>query len=236
MDRADAAAGEHGFQRLGDHGHVDDDAVALFHTFGFQSSGEAGDAVLQFGIGDDVLGAGDGAVMDDGGLAAAPGEDVAVHRVPAGVDAGIGEPFVERRAAGVERAAGAFHPVDGAGGVEPEPIGIGLPFRIEFTVCHCMPSSTSWGLLRDGGCCAQCCYRKQGAGAAICLQIIASVVCKFLQIRGCFADGSEAGRGLQSHRRLKGRMGRIAHPTGWGARDGPDGPSYRLVWWLSCNA
>jgi hypothetical protein len=74
VDGPQPGAGQHRLQRLGDHRHVDDDAVALGDPLGLQRAGQAGHALLQLGIGDDVLGAGDGAVVDDGGLLAAPGQ------------------------------------------------------------------------------------------------------------------------------------------------------------------
>ena len=89
-----------------------------------QRPGKAGDAVLQLGVGDDVLGAGDRAVVDDGGLLAAAGDDVAVDGVPAGVHLRVGEPFVKGRAVGVQRAGGLRHPVDAAGGGQPEPLRV----------------------------------------------------------------------------------------------------------------
>jgi hypothetical protein len=136
MDRAKPGAGEHRLQRLGDHRHVDDDPVALLDALGAQRPGEAGDAVLEFRVGDDVLGPGDGAVMDDGRLFAAPRDDMAVDGVPAGVDGGVGEPFVKRRAGGVERAGGFRHPVDAACGREPETLGIVLPAFVDLCVAH----------------------------------------------------------------------------------------------------
>jgi hypothetical protein len=42
VHRADAGAGEHGDQRLGDHRHVDDDPVALADAVLDQRAGEAG--------------------------------------------------------------------------------------------------------------------------------------------------------------------------------------------------
>jgi hypothetical protein len=47
MDRAKPGAGQHRLQRLGDHRHVDDDAVALGDALGAQRPGQRGDAVLQ---------------------------------------------------------------------------------------------------------------------------------------------------------------------------------------------
>ncbi len=115
MDRADARAGQHCLDRLWDHGHVDDDAVAFFHAFGTQGAGKAGDAGLKLGIGDAVFRASDGAIMNDGDLRAAPGFDVAVNGVVAGVHLCIGEPFVHVVPAIKKCLGRGLVPVDGLG-------------------------------------------------------------------------------------------------------------------------
>jgi hypothetical protein len=136
VDGAKPGAGEHRLQRFGHHRHVDDDAVALFDPLGLERPGKAGHAVLQLGVGDDVLGARDRAVMDDRGLLAAPGEDVAVDGVPAGVDLGVGEPFVKRGTAVIQRAGGWLHPVDAPGGGKPEPLRVLLPLAVNLRIAH----------------------------------------------------------------------------------------------------
>ncbi len=52
VDRADAGAGQHGEDRLRDHRHVEDDAVALLDAEILQHGGERRDLVLQLGVGD----------------------------------------------------------------------------------------------------------------------------------------------------------------------------------------
>jgi hypothetical protein len=47
MDRADARAGQHRIGRLGDHRHVDGDAVALLDAVLLQHVGEAADMLVQ---------------------------------------------------------------------------------------------------------------------------------------------------------------------------------------------
>ena len=47
MHRADAGTGKHRFQRLRDHGHVDDDAVAFLHPLGPQRTGQCCNPVAQ---------------------------------------------------------------------------------------------------------------------------------------------------------------------------------------------
>ena len=103
MDGPKAGAGQHRLHRFGNHRHIDNDPVALRHTLGAQSARKAGHSGLQLGIGDRMLAAGHRAVVDDRHLIAATGLDMTVDRVPAGVDRGVGEPFIKGRAGIVQR-------------------------------------------------------------------------------------------------------------------------------------
>ena len=55
MDGADAGAGQHGDPGLGDHRHVDADAVALLDPVGLQYIGELADFPVQLAVGDGPL-------------------------------------------------------------------------------------------------------------------------------------------------------------------------------------
>ncbi|MPL75488.1 hypothetical protein SDC9_21312 [bioreactor metagenome] len=143
VDRADAGAGEHRLERLGDHRHVDDDAVALLDAAHAQRAGERGDALLQFFIGDALGRMGDRAFVHDRDLVAATGQNMAVDRVPAGVDHAIREPFVDRGLLVEERLRGFLDPVDLLRRLHPEPLRVGLPGSVDVLVCHCMPPP-SW--------------------------------------------------------------------------------------------
>ena len=68
VDGADPGAGQHGDDRLGDHRQVDDDGVALGDTEGDERAGEPRHLVPQLAIGERALHAGDGRVVDQGGL------------------------------------------------------------------------------------------------------------------------------------------------------------------------
>ena len=92
MHRTEAGAGQHGHHRLGQHGHVDDDALALGHAARGQGAGEFFHACQHLGIGVARLGGGDGAVIDQRGVGPAPGQDMPVERIVAGVQPAIGEP------------------------------------------------------------------------------------------------------------------------------------------------
>ena len=92
MHRTQAGAGQHGHHRLGQHGHVDDDALALGHAARGQGAGEFFDACQHLGIGVARLGGGDGAVINQRGVGPAPAQDMPVERIVAGVQPAIGEP------------------------------------------------------------------------------------------------------------------------------------------------
>ena len=127
VDRTNARTGEHCDNRLRDHRHVDDDAVALFDALVLQHFGEPGRGVRQFAVADLLLGVGDGGVVDECGVLTPAGFDVAVKRVVADVEFAVGEPAVQRCARIVERAGGLGVPVDSLCRFEPK----------GFAVLHC---------------------------------------------------------------------------------------------------
>ncbi len=135
MDRPQPRAGQHRLQRLGNHGHVDDDAVAFPDASGAQRACKAGHAVAKLGIGDALDAVGDGAVMDDGKAVAVAGLDMTIHGVPAGIDHRFREPFARRAIIGIG-AAGRAVPVDRLRRAHPEPLRIGFPARIDVLVGH----------------------------------------------------------------------------------------------------
>ena len=124
VDRADPRAGQHGDDRLGDHRHVDDHAVALPDARTDQGAGEPAHVGEQLRIRDGALRAGDRRVVVDGDLLAAAGVDVPVERVEAGVERGAREPPVERRPRVVEHPVGWGDPVDVPRGLAPEPLRV----------------------------------------------------------------------------------------------------------------
>ena len=136
VDGTDAGAGEHGDGGLGDHGHVDDDPVALGHPQAGEDAGEAADQVLELGVTDLALRLGDGAVVDDGDLVAAAGLDVAVDGVIAGIQHAAGEPAVEGGPGVIQDLVPGLVPVDGLGGLGPETLGIGQGTLVNLVVAH----------------------------------------------------------------------------------------------------
>ena len=134
VDGADARAGQHGEERLGDHGRIDDDPVALADAQIHQHGGERADLVEQLRIGDAPLGACQGAVIDDGVLRPAPARHMAIHRIPAGVAFRVRKPMAVNPGLFVENTSGRRDPVDLAGRFGPESFGIPLPFSIYFAI------------------------------------------------------------------------------------------------------
>ena len=99
--RADARAGEHRHDDLGDHRQVDPDDVAGLDPAVLQRVGEALDVAQQLGVGDVALLALLAAPVEGDAVAQA-GLDVAVQAVVRGVELAVREPLVERRVGVVE--------------------------------------------------------------------------------------------------------------------------------------
>ena len=104
MHGADARAGEHGDDRLGNHRHVDQHAIARRDPEIVEHGAERRRLVKQGAIGDGALGPGDGAVVIERDLVAAAGLDMPVERVEAGVQARVGEPAAVDARVGIENA------------------------------------------------------------------------------------------------------------------------------------
>ena len=125
VDGTQPRAGQHRDDGLGNHRHVDDDAVTLIDAEGPQCAREPRCLIEQFAVGVGALRAGDRRVVDQRGLLAAAGFDVTVQRIGASVELAIGEPPIERRVGVVEDLLRLPGPGHRAGGVGPERTGIG---------------------------------------------------------------------------------------------------------------
>ena len=101
VDRADARDREHRGDRLGDHRHVDRDAVALADAEPLEDVREALDLVGELGVGDAALVAGL-ALPEQRDAVAVAGLDVAVEAVVGDVELAVVEPLRERRVRPVE--------------------------------------------------------------------------------------------------------------------------------------
>ena len=124
VDGADPRAGQHRDDRLGDHRHVDDDAVALADAAPSSAPAKRAHALEQLGIREGALRPRDRRVVDQRRLVAAPGVDVPVEGVEAGVERGAGEPPVERRSCRRRGPGRRGDPVDVLRGLAPEPLRV----------------------------------------------------------------------------------------------------------------
>ena len=123
---ADARAGQHRHDRLGDHRHVDRDPVALLDAEVGQGVGGLADLVLELGVGDVtgvVLGLADPV---EGDLVAVAGLDVPVDAVVRRVDGAAHEPLREGRVVPVEHPVPLLVPAQPLGLLGPEGLGVGV--------------------------------------------------------------------------------------------------------------
>jgi hypothetical protein len=134
MNRADPRAGEHGDDRFGDHGHVDQHAVAGADPEIHQHGAERGRLVEQFAIGDRPLRRRDRAVVIERGLIAAAIFNMPVERVVAGVATRVGEPAAIDAGFGIEDGHRLARPGDLARGGGPKGLRIGAPLVIGLPV------------------------------------------------------------------------------------------------------
>ena len=124
---ADPRAGQHGHDRLGDHRHVDGDAVALAHAERLEGVGRLLHLAVQVGVGDGP-GVARLALEVDGDAVAVAGLDVAVHAVVGGVELAAHVPLRERRAAPVKGGLEVLapgHVLPGLFGPEALVVGLG---------------------------------------------------------------------------------------------------------------
>jgi hypothetical protein len=134
MHRADAGTSQHGDHRLRHHRHVEDDAVAFEDAEVPQYGGQHLHLGEQPVIGDGALGSGKRRIVDDGGLAAAPGMDMTVERVPTRVADCARKPAAIDPGVGIEHLPGGLYPIDVLRGFRPEALRVASPARIGFAV------------------------------------------------------------------------------------------------------
>src|SRR5438552_2546774 len=116
MNNAEAGAGEHGDGKLGNHRHVNGDAVAGFEAAEIaEHGGGFVYANVKLAIGEDLRGFVFGfRDEDEGGFVFVLGE-MAIDAVVGGVEFAADEPFPERRVGGVESFLPLFVPVEKIG-------------------------------------------------------------------------------------------------------------------------
>src|SRR5262249_12556871 len=130
MDGAEPRACEHRDDGVGHDRDVDDHAVALLDSLAPQHAGAERYRVPQLAVGVRTHRAGDGAVVHERALLAAPAIDVQVERVVAGVQLAAGEPAVEGLARIVEHTVPGSVPVNVRGGRGPEAFGVAHRSRV----------------------------------------------------------------------------------------------------------
>jgi hypothetical protein len=132
VDGADAGAGQHGNDGLGDHRQVEEHRVGLRHSERTEGPGEQGHPFGQLPVGVARHRAGHRAVVDERRLLAPPGLDVVVEAVVTGVETAARKPAIQRCVGGVEHAVPALVPLDGVRRLPPE------TFRILDRTAECL--------------------------------------------------------------------------------------------------
>ena len=146
MHRAQTRTGQHGHQGFGDHGHIDQDGVALFNTLIADDGSQTRHLIAHLPIGQLAFGARDRAVINDGQLVAALSH-MPVQRIIAGIDLCIGKPAAIDALTGIESTARRFDPVNGFGHIQPECftirhrclIGLGITAAVCMGHCLALP-------------------------------------------------------------------------------------------------
>ena len=123
MQRADARAGQHGKAGLGDHGHVDQHAVAFLHAQPFQHRRHALHFGVQLAEGVDLFLIGLGRDEDQRRLVGAVFQ-VAIDRVVAEIGGAPDKPLGKRRLAVVANRLRRRLPVDQLGLFGPEGVAV----------------------------------------------------------------------------------------------------------------
>ena len=136
MHRADAGAGQHGKGGFGNHRHVDQHAVALLDAQRLQAGGHALHFAVQVLEGVGFLEAGFAGDGNQRGLAG-PVRQMPVHGVVAQVGLAAFVPFDKRRVVVVADAVKGLVPLDQAGLLGPEGVGLVDGLAIEVCIaCH----------------------------------------------------------------------------------------------------
>ena len=136
MDGADAGAGEHGNRRLGNHRHVDGDAVAFLDAAGLQYIGKAADFGVQLLVGELSCRPWDRRLPKGSPSGRCAWQDGG-RRSCADVQLAVLEPFdrnIVRVVRGVLDLAERLDPVDALGLLGPEAVRIFDRARIHFIV------------------------------------------------------------------------------------------------------
>ena len=134
MNGADACTGQHRNHRFRHHRHIEKNAVALADAEVAQHAAEHLRLGEQAMVGDGPLRAGERRIVDDGGLLAAPGIDMAVDRVEAGVADPVGKPAAVDAGLRIDRGFRLLEPVDVGRRVAPKTERVALPARVDLVI------------------------------------------------------------------------------------------------------
>jgi hypothetical protein len=93
---ADAGTGQHGYQGLGHHWHVDDYAIATAYIISYKYAGKPGCLFEQFGVRYSPTSTRDGTVVDNRSLITAAMFHVQIDCVITGVNLATGVPSIVR--------------------------------------------------------------------------------------------------------------------------------------------
>ena len=121
---------QHGNRRFRHHRHIDHHAVALGDAARGQGAGQLRHAVLQFGIADALNLPRHRAVIDDCILLPAPGSDMAIHRIVAGIQGRIGKPASVNAHRGIKNPLWCAIPINAPRGFRPIGFRVALPARM----------------------------------------------------------------------------------------------------------
>ena len=133
MNRSDACAGQHGECGLGNHGHVNQHAVAFSHTQRLQAGGHALHFPMQIVEAIGFFEAGLAGHRNQRGLLRAVFE-VAVYRVVAQISLAALEPLHERRVVVIANAVKGLVPIDQLGLLAPKSVRLINRLAIKLTV------------------------------------------------------------------------------------------------------
>jgi hypothetical protein len=122
VPRANARAGQHGDGCLGNHRHVDRDAIALLHAAALERVGKSADLDMQFLIAERACVA-RLAFEDQRRLLRARGESMAIHADRADVELAANEPLGERSLGPVQHLREGLHPRQFPRDAPPESLG-----------------------------------------------------------------------------------------------------------------
>ena len=143
MNRADARACQHRDDRLGHHGHVDNDPIAFLNSLPGEHAGKSCYLIEQFAIGERLDDSGHRTIVNERRLIRPPVFDVAIERIVASIEQSAGEPSIERRPRVIEHPVPFFIPMNRFGRLGPEILGIVQPASIDgvIGISHGVPST-----------------------------------------------------------------------------------------------